>query len=117
MKKIIFITYLFLLFSNVKALSLDDITKELKETSTYQMYQNMESTKVTSKNNKITIDIKDINDYYFKAYIDDQLVSSDTLLVKSDDLNNKINYLFLEVIGVIIFGFIMIRKVKKSNDL
>ena len=101
----------------LKPFSLNDITKELKETSTYQMYQNMESTKITNDNNKITIDIKDINDYYFKAYIDDKLVSSDTLLVKSDDLNNKINYLFLEVIGVIIFGFIMIRKVKKSNDL
>lgn len=101
----------------LKPFSLNDITKELKETSTYQMYQNMESTKITNDNNKITIDIKDINDYYFKAYIDDKLVSSDTLLVKSDDLNNKINYLFLEVIRVIIFGFIMIRKVKKSNDL
>lgn len=101
----------------LKPFSLNDITKELKETSTYQMYQNMESTKITNDNNKITIDIKDINDYYFKAYIDDKLVSSDTLLVKSDDLNNKINYLFLEVIGVITFGFIMIREVKKSNDL
>lgn len=101
----------------LKPFSLNDITKELKETSTYQMYQNMESTKITNDNNKIIIDIKDINDYYFKAYIDDKLVSSDTLLVKSDDLNNKINYLFLEVIGVITFGFIMIRKVKKSNDL
>ena len=55
MKKIVFITFLILSFSNVKALSLNDITKELKETSTYQMYQNMGSTKVTNDNNKITV--------------------------------------------------------------
>ena len=62
MKKIIFITFLILSFSNVKALSLNDITKELKETSTYQMYQNMGSTKVINDNNKITIKYPSIKD-------------------------------------------------------
>ncbi len=62
MKKIIFITFLILSFSNVKALSLNDITKELKETSTYQMYHDMGSTKVTNDNNKITIKYPSIKD-------------------------------------------------------
>ena len=62
MKKIAFITFLILSFSNVKALSLNDITKELKETTTYQMYHNMGSTKVTNDNNKITIKYPSIKD-------------------------------------------------------
>ena len=62
MKKIIFITYLFLIFSNVKALSLNDITDKLKTSNTYYTYQNMGSTKITNDNNKITIKYPSIKD-------------------------------------------------------
>ena len=62
MKKIIFITYLFLIFSNVKALSLNEITDKLKTSNTYYMYQNMGSTKITNDNNKITIKYPSIKD-------------------------------------------------------
>ena len=62
MKKIIFITYLFLIFSNVKALSLNEITDKLKTSNTYYMYQNMGSTKITNDNNNITIKYPSIKD-------------------------------------------------------
>ena len=80
MKKIIFITFLILSFSNVKALSLNDITKELKETSTYQMYQNMGSTKVTNDNNKITIKYPSIKD--------DKELNTVTYTLKNNTLEN-----------------------------
>ena len=80
MKKIIFITFLILSFSNVKALSLNDITKELKETSTYQMYQNMGSTKVTNDNNKITIKYPSIKD--------DKVINTVTYILKNNTLEN-----------------------------
>ena len=80
MKKIIFITFLILSFSNVKALSLNDITKELKETSTYQMYQNMGSTKVTNDNNKITIKYPSIKD--------DKELKTVTYILKNNVLEN-----------------------------
>lgn len=80
MKKIIFITFLILSFSNVKALSLNDITKELKETSTYQMYQNMGSTKVTNDNNKITIKYPSIKD--------DKELKTVTYILKNNALEN-----------------------------
>lgn len=80
MKKIVFITFLILSFSNVKALSLNDITKELKETSTYQMYQNMGSTKVTNDNNKITIKYPSIKD--------DKVINTVTYILKNNTLEN-----------------------------
>ena len=80
MKKIVFITFLILSFSNVKALSLNDITKELKETSTYQMYQNMGSTKVTNDNNKITIKYPSIKD--------DKELKTVTYILKNNTLEN-----------------------------
>lgn len=80
MKKIVFITFLILSFSNVKALSLNDITKELKETSTYQMYQNMGSTKVTNDNNKITIKYPSIKD--------DKVINTVTYTLKNNTLEN-----------------------------
>ncbi len=80
MKKIVFITFLILSFSNVKALSLNDITKELKETSTYQMYQNMGSTKVTNDNNKITIKYPSIKD--------DKELKTITYILKNNTLEN-----------------------------
>ena len=80
MKKIIFITFLILSFSNVKALSLNDITKELKETSTYQMYQNMGSTKVTNDNNKIIIKYPSIKD--------DKELKTVTYILKNNILEN-----------------------------
>ena len=80
MKKIIFITFLILSFSNVEALSLNDITKELKETSTYQMYQNMGSTKVTNDNNKITIKYPSIKD--------DKELKTITYTLKNNALEN-----------------------------
>ena len=80
MKKIVFITFLILSFSNVKALSLNDITKELKETSTYQMYQNTGSTKVTNDNNKITIKYPSIKD--------DKVINTVTYILKNNTLEN-----------------------------
>lgn len=80
MKKIVFITFLILSFSNVKALSLNDITKKLKETSTYQMYQNMGSTKVTNDNNKITIKYPSIKD--------DEEIRTVSYILKNNTLEN-----------------------------
>ena len=93
MKKIAFITFLILSFSNVKALSLNDITKELKETTTYQMYHNMGSTKVTNDNNKFTFKYPSINDD--EEIISDVLDNNDLLTLEIIDIiansngNNK----------------------------
>ena len=68
-----------------------------------------------SKNNKITIDVKEINDYYFKAYIDNHLVSSDTLKVNASKLKNKNSYLVL-LIGIVFLSLIIIGRLRKSNN-
>lgn len=69
-----------------------------------------------SKNNKITIDVKEINDYYFKAYIENHLISSDTLKVAASELKNKNSYVILGIIGVVILSLMIIGRFKKNNN-
>ena len=69
-----------------------------------------------SKNNKITIDVKEINDYYFKAYIENHLISSDTLKVAALELKNKNSYVIWGIIGVIILSLMIIGRFKKNNN-
>lgn len=69
-----------------------------------------------SKNNKITIDVKEINDYYFKAYIENHLISSDTLKVAASELKNKNSYVIWGIIGVIILSLMIIGRFKKNNN-
>lgn len=69
-----------------------------------------------NKNNKITIDVKEINDYYFKVYIENHLISSDTLKVAASELKNKNSYVILGIIGVIILSLMIIGRFKKNNN-
>lgn len=69
-----------------------------------------------NKNNKITIDVKEINDYYFKAYIENHLISSDTLKVAASELKNKNSYVILGIIGVVILSLMIIGRFKKNNN-
>lgn len=69
-----------------------------------------------SKNNKITIDVKEINDYYFKVYIENHLISSDTLKVAASELKNKNSYVILGIIGVVILSLMIIGRFKKNNN-
>lgn len=69
-----------------------------------------------SKNNKITIDVKEINDYYFKAYIENHLISSDTLKVAVSDLKNKNSYIVWWIIGVVILSLMIIGRFNKNNN-
>lgn len=69
-----------------------------------------------SKNNKITIDVKEINDYYFKVYIENHLISSDTLKVAASELKNKNSYVIWGIIGVIILSLMIIGRFKKNNN-
>lgn len=69
-----------------------------------------------SKNNKVTIDVKEINDYYFKAYIDNHLISSDTLKVAASDFKNKNSYIVWGIIGGAILSWIIIGRFKKNNN-
>ena len=69
-----------------------------------------------SKNNKITIDVKEINDYYFKAYIENHLISSDTLKVAASELKNKNSYVIWGIIGVVILSLMIIGRFKKNNN-
>ncbi len=70
-----------------------------------------------SNNNKITIDVKEINNYYFKAYIHNHLISSDTLSILASDFKGQNNYLVLLIISITILGFIIFRRIKINNDL
>lgn len=70
-----------------------------------------------SSNNKITIDVKEINNYYFKAYIHNHLISSDTLSILASDFKGQNNYLVLLIISITILGFIIFRRIKINNDL
>lgn len=69
-----------------------------------------------NKNNKITIDVKEINDYYFKAYIENHLISSDTLKVAASELKNKNSYVIWGIIGVVILSLMIIGRFKKNNN-
>lgn len=69
-----------------------------------------------NKNNKITIDVKEINDYYFKAYIENHLISSDTLKVAASELKNKNSSVILGIIGVVILSLMIIGRFKKNNN-
>lgn len=69
-----------------------------------------------NKNNKITIDVKEINDYYFKVYIENHLISSDTLKVAASELKNKNSYVILGIIGVVILSLMIIGRFKKNNN-
>lgn len=107
MKKIIFITYLFLIFSNVKALSLNEITDKLKTSNTYYMYQNMGSTKITNDNNKITIKYPSIKDDDGIKTISYTLKNNTLENTFKGDINNRYDVLdnndlwTLEIIDII----------------
>ena len=62
MKKVIItLILLFIFSSSVSAMSLDEIKKELEKTSTYQMYQNMGSTSISTTKDTIIIKYPSLN--------------------------------------------------------
>lgn len=129
-------------FTKVRALELSDITKELENSSTYSMYKNMGDTSISSDSKIILIkypsvrddktvtksikyELKDniltnnfeenINNYYFKAFINGYPLGSNDIIVTKEDLEKKDTSLYwiFSILGLVII--IMLIKKKKEN--
>ncbi len=94
MKKIITLILLFIFSSTVNALSLNDIKTQLEATSTYQMYQNMGSTSISTTKDTLLINYPSLNPDS-KQVKSIKYILKDNILMTSftGDINNRFDIL------------------------
>lgn len=108
MKKFITLILLFLFSSTVNALSLNDIKTQLEATSTYQMYQNMGSTSISTTKNTLLINYPSLNPDSKQTKIVKYILKDDILMTSFiGDIKNRFDVLdnndpwTLEIIDII----------------
>ena len=108
MKKLITLILLFLFSSTVNALSLNDIKIQLEATSTYQMYQNMGSTSISTTKNTLLINYPSLNPDSKQTKIVKYILKDDILMTSfTGDIKNRFDVLdnndpwTLEIIDII----------------
>lgn len=108
MKKFITLILLFLFSSTVNALSLNDIKTQLEATSTYQMYQNMGSTSISTTKNTLLINYPSLNPDSKQTKIVKYILKDDILMTSfTGDIKNRFDVLdnndpwTLEIIDII----------------
>lgn len=98
--------------------SLENVTCDLyyakEDTILYEKFNSIDCSK-NSKKHQIVIDISDINNYYFKAFINGYPLGSNDLIVTKEDLEKKDTSLYwiFSILGLVII--IMLIKKKKEN--
>lgn len=94
MKKLITLILLFLFSSTVNALSLNDIKTQLEATSTYQMYQNMGSTSISTTKNTLLINYPSLNPDSKQTKIVKYILKDDILMTSfTGDIKNRFDVL------------------------